>query len=127
MVENLVSAGCIRGQGNRCDSWVGLFSSLRCTSSCLATLHWHSQWEWVTGCFRVDADPPERAQNILGLGNISISSYSLIEGNFTNKRPFPTIPSHQQNQHQRGNPYKSYLSSFMVVSACRAHLFVFLT
>ena len=79
------------------------------------------------GCFRVDADPLERAQNILGCWGISTSSSSLTEHNFTYRRPFPTLLSRQQNQHQKCNLHKIYASSFIVVLACGAHLFIFLT
>lgn len=71
-MEKLVSAGCIWGQDNRCDFLVGLFSSLLGISSCLASLHWSSWWEWVRGCFRVGPDSPERTQMFLGHINVFI-------------------------------------------------------
>lgn len=86
-----------------------------------------TQWEWVTGCFQVGTDPLKKAQNILGCWGISTSSSSLIEDDCTNGRSFPTIPSHWQNQHQRSNLYKIYVTSFIVVPAYGAHLFIFLT
>lgn len=84
------------------------FSSLQCTPSCLATLPWCSQWKWVRECLMVDADPWERTQNILGFG--ATSSSSLREDNFTNRRPLPALPSHQQKQRLECSLHKTYVS-----------------
>lgn len=79
------------------------------------------------GVFQSLCRSARKSSKHLGLGGIATSSSSLTEDNFTNREPFPTIPSHQQSQYQKCNLYKICVSSFMGVPACGAHLFVFLT